>query len=228
MTREPVTVTIPVGPEPSHRRWLQEAISSAEDQLDHIGDRILVVGDGSIFSPFDRQLLVNRSPLIDIYELPWRVGVAGAFNTGIGASHTDLVIMLGSDDLLLPGAIDACVQTWEEEGRADAYYWMTIEYGDDREYPIQALPCNAAMVTRAVWRWSGGFPVETASGAPDAALVSMLMVHAPEKLIAVQQGTPLTWVRVHKGQDTAGRAPWQRVILQTRDILTRRGFDHAG
>ncbi len=224
MTREPVTVTIPVGPEPSHQFWLNEAICSADDQLDHQGDRILLVGDGLVFGAFETQRLLNRSPLIDIYELPWRVGVAGAFNNGVGASHSQLVIMLGSDDLLLPGAIDACVQTWEEADRADAYYWMSIEYSDDRKDKIQALPCNAAMVTRAFWRWSGGFPPETASGAPDAALVSMLMVHAPERLIAVQQGVPLQWVRVHEGQDTAGRAPWQGVIHQTRDILTKRGF----
>ncbi len=222
MSREPVTVVIPVGPEPSHREWLQDAIHSVESQMDG-HDHLLVVMDGEPQGPggnWGSDIVIRRT-------LPWRMGVAGAFNAGVGWARNELVVMLGSDDLLLPGAIDACVQTWEDNDRADAYYWMSIEYSDDRKDKIQALPCNAAMVTRAFWRWSGGFPVETASGAPDAALVSMLMVHAPEKLIAVQQGTALQWVRVHEGQDTAGRAPWQGVIHATRDILTKRGFDHG-
>ncbi len=232
MTREPVTVTIPVGPEPSHREWLDEAVQSVLDQAED-DDRVLLMFDGPPFSIANAEADRERAiydPKIHRELIRWRVGVASAFNIGIGTDQAgwddlpELVIMLGSDDLLLPGAIDACVQTWEDNDRADAYYWMSIEYGDDREDKIQALPCNAAMVTRAFWRWSGGFPVETASGAPDAALVSMLMVHAPERLIAVQQGVPLQWVRVHEGQDTAGRAPWQGVIHQTRDILTKRGF----
>lgn len=238
MTREPVTIVIPIGPEPSHREWANEALESAVVELQPL-DALLVVADGWMTSNMEvcawalKQLDLwpyrpgPTVPDVHGYRLPWRMGVAGAFNAGVGWAQTELVVMLGSDDLLLPGAIDACVGTWEDNDRADAYYWMSIEYGDDRKDKIQALPCNAAMVTRAFWRWSGGFPVETASGAPDAALVSMLMVHAPEKLIAVQQGTAFQWVRVHEGQDTAGRAPWQGVIHQTRDILTKRGFDHG-
>ena len=233
MTREPVTVVIPVGPEPSHRKWLDEAVQSVIDQAGK-DDRVLLMFDGRV----DRKNPVRHDPFgqkVHAEIIPWRVGVTAAFNIAVGfdaviwdwSNGSDLVIMLGSDDLLLPGALDACVQTWEEADRADAYYWMSIEYSDDRKDKIQALPCNAAMVTRAFWRWSGGFPPETASGAPDAALISMLLVHAPERLIAVQQGTPLTWVRVHEGQDTAGRAPWQDVILRTRDILTKRGFHHG-
>ena len=248
MSREPVTIVIPVGPEPSHWRWLDEAVKSVLDQMEP-DDNIVLVDDGGDYpwqGPPWALGMGDRIPGVkDLYHrcelvtLPWRMGVAGAFNAGVAEGtnklygsairgpSVDRAIMLGSDDLLLPGAIDACVQTWEDNDRADAYYWMSIEYSDDRKDKIQALPCNAAMVTRAFWRWSGGFPPETASGAPDAALISMLMVHAPEKLIAVQQGTPLTWVRVHEGQDTAGRGPWQDVIHRTRDILTKRGFEHG-
>jgi len=223
MTREPVTISIPVGPAESHRRWVGEAMASAADQCQP-DDEILLVVDGG--EPYDKPDVTSPCE-VNVFQVPWNVWVASAFNIGVGAGHHDLNLMLGSDDTLMPDAIDACVQTWEDNDRADAYYWMSIEYSDDRKDRIQALPCNAAMVTRAFWRWSGGFPPETASGAPDAALISMLLVHAPERLIAVQQGTPLTWVRVHEGQDTAGRAPWQDVILRTRDILTKRGFEHG-
>lgn len=219
MSREPVTIVIPVGPEPHHRTWLQEAIDSVEGQL-HDHDQLLVILDG------DPRGTGGNWGSEEAYtrHLPWRMGVAGAFNAGVGWAWHDPVLMLGADDILLPGAIDACVQAWEDNDRADAYYWMTIEYSDDREDRIQGLPCHAVMVTRSLWEETGGFPPETASGAPDAAFISMLMVHKPEALVPVEKGTPLYWVRVHENQDTAQRGPWQEVMLKTRDILTRRGF----
>ena len=219
MTREPVTVVIPVGPEPHHRTWLQEAIDSVEAQMGD-KDRLLAILDGEPQGHGG----IWGSDIAETKHLPWRMGVAGAFNAGVGCAEHGLILMLGSDDILLPGAIDACVQAWEDNDRADAYYYMTVEYSDDREDRIQTLPCHAVMVTRGLWEETGGFPPETASGAPDAAFISMLMVWRPDTLIPVEKGKPLYWVRVHENQDTAQRGPWQEVIHKTRDILTKRGF----
>ena len=221
MTREPVTVVIPVGPEPHHRQWLITAMLSIHRQRDG-QDLVIVVNDGGErIAPLAG---VSLGPKAIEMQLPWRMGVAGAFNAGVGWALTNLVIMLGADDKLLPGAIDACVETWEAHKRKDGYYWMTVEYSDDRPNKIQDQPCHAVMVTRGLWEETGGFPPETASGAPDAAFISMLMVHRPEALIPVRKGTPLYWHRVHENQDTAGRKPWQTIIHQTRDLLTKRGF----
>ena len=232
MTREPVTVVIPVGPEPHHRTWLGEAVISVAEQSSG-GDRVLLINDGGPPIPASWvDDLQGQLPMVTENRMPWCMGVTGAFNAGVGlsdpyrhgAADSDLVLMIGGDDKLLPGAIDACVETWEAHDRADGYYWMTIEYSDDRADKIQALPCHAVMVTRGLWDETGGFPPETASGAPDAAFISMLMVHKPEALIPVKLGDPLYWVRVHENQDTAGRGPWQPIIMSTRDLLTKRGF----
>lgn len=155
-----------------------------------------------------------------VWRSPWRLGVACAFNFGVALARGDLVFLLGSDDELEPDCLERCVREWEKGKGRDAYYWVSVLYTDGREYPVQDLPCNAAMVTKGLWRQTGGFPVETASGAPDAALISILMAHRPELLVPVARGRPLYRYRAHGETDTAGRGPWQGIILATRDLLT--------
>ena len=53
---------------------------------------------------------------------------------------------------------------------------MTVVYNDGE---VQEAACNAAMVTQGLWRLTGGFPPETAVGAPDAALVSIMLANSP-------------------------------------------------
>lgn len=229
-----IAVVIPVGPKPSHRQWLPEAIESARSQEDDIP--IFLIDDSA---PGSALLVPSTHPgtwaetryvtarfgegNLWCYRPPWPLGLVGAFNAGV-ALATDVygaAIMMGSDDRLLPGAIDACRQRLAERSWQDGYYWMPVEYSDGR---TQRLPCHAAMVTWGFWQDTGGFPPETAIGAPDAALISMLMVHRAASLIEVGDGTPLYWHRVHEGQDTAGRGDLQGPILAVRDWLTERGF----
>ena len=206
-----VTVVVPVGPSEANKRWLTECLSSVITQTYHV-DEILLIDDGADLSEMDG---------FRIWKTPWRSGVAHAFNFGVGLAKNDLVFMLGSDDYLHKDCIHYCVKAWERNRKLDAYYWVGVEYLDDRKDKTQFLPCGAAMVTKGFWEWSGGFPPETSTGASDAALISCLWgTRDSKKLVPVNEVRPLYYYRPHPESDTGKRAAWQGVILQTRDILT--------
>lgn len=219
-----ITVAIPVGPFEPNQRWLDECLESVETQTRQ-PDEILLIDDMADLEVTElRRHWVNP---IRIWRAPWRLGVAHAFNAGVALSRGDAVFMLGSDDTLAPDCLAECERAWErdrEDGNdpRTGYFWVGVHYLDDREDPDQFLPCNAAMVSRALWEQCGGFPIETAMGAPDSALVSIMMVH-PEagRLVTVNRGRTLYNYRPHGETDTAGRSPWQGAILQARDILTK-------
>ncbi len=223
---EGVTVVIPVGPEPQHQRWLSEAIQSVIDQT-HLVDEILLIDDmadvmrGSV-KFINGMATVDGNddsiPELNIWESPWRLGVAHAFNFGVALARNELVFMLGSDDWLEPECIAECVKRWEENHRKDAYYYVGVHYTDGRE--DQTVPCGEAMVTKGLWKATGGFPLETTSGACDAGFMSILVTHMQKMLVAVADGKPLCNYRVHQETDTAGRGNWQGIILETRNRIT--------
>lgn len=210
-----VTVTIPVGPEPQHQRWLPEALASVREQT-HKVDEILLIDD---------MAGMPCTGGVTIWHNPWRIGVAASFNFGVARAANELVFMLGSDDWLEPDCIERCVKTYlalPEQERGHTYLFVGVRYhGDDREDKDQFLPCNAAMVTKSLWRLCGGFPVEAATGAPDSALISIFMRH-PEagQYVGVCERKPLYNYRVHDASHTSTLAPWQGVILATRDLVT--------
>lgn len=225
-----VTVTIPVGPHEANRRWLVEAIESVRNQT-YVVNEILVIDDvaylrkyfpGTYYNERDGTLFCWAGDLkgCHIYETPWRSGVAHSFNFGVGLARNELVFMLGSDDYLDPECIERCVKTWEKNNKEDAYYFVGVTYLDDREEKEQFQPCGAALVTQGFWDWCGGFPPESASGASDAALMSCLWGRYTEKVVGVSEHKPLYFYRSHDESDTAKRASWQGVILETRNLVT--------
>ena len=210
-----ITVVIPVGPEAHHKQYLEEACLSIQQQT-VLPDQVLFVSDMADFE-IPHRLLADVMTY-ERWESPWRMGVSGAFNAGISLAQNELVFMLGADDKLLPNCLERCAHAYEENKEQDAFYWVGVEYSDGRQ---QSLPCGTAMVTKGLWKLTGGFPPEVGSGACDTAFISMLMVHHPERLVCVEGQQPLAWYRVGEETDTSTRAPWQGVILETRDILTR-------
>jgi hypothetical protein len=205
----PITVTIPVGPFPGNTQWLDEALESVFDQT--VKPQQIMIID-------DMAGLPEGYHGTHVWYSPWRLGVAHAFNFGVALAQHDLVFLMGSDDTLEPTCLEKCYHEWEKNKKADAYYYCGINYIDDGT--TQDLPCGYAMVTKGLWRKTGGFPVESAVGAPDSALISILMVHHKKSLVKVANGAPLVNYRRHDGSDTAGRGPWQGAILETRDVLT--------
>ena len=209
-----ISVVIPVGPYPGNVQWLDECINSALDQT-HQPAQLIIIDDGA---DLKREDLPHGTKL---WHSPWQLGVAAAFNVGVGLSTTNCIFMLGSDDTLEEQCLAACADKYERTDRRDlSYFWTGVRYSDGRE--DQYLPCHAAMVTQTLWHHCGGFPPESASGAPDAALISILLGNKDAgDLVCVNPHMPLYNYRVHDDTDTARRAEWQGVILSTRDILTR-------
>jgi hypothetical protein len=216
-----ITVVIPVGPYPANKRWLGECLESIWSQTLR-PDEVLIIDD---MAAVETTIPVwinwgSWTKTFRVWHSPWRLGVAHAFNFGVGLARNELAFMLGSDDWIEADCLKECIDSWKNNNEKDAYYYVGVRYSDDRSNPLQTLPCNAAMVTKGFWRKTGGFPVESASGAPDAALISMLLRKEPKSLVPVAGGKPLYNYRSHSETDTAKRANWQGVILETRGILT--------
>lgn len=216
-----ISVVIPVGPYAANQRWLPEALESIARQT-RLPDEVYIICDmAGLPAGMD-----NRNPYpIRTWCSPWLLGVANAFNFGVALADYECVFMLGSDDWLEPECLEACMLTYEKLPEADkgsSYIFVGVKYDDDRENKTQFMPCNAAMVTKSLWQKTGGFPIEASTGAPDAAFCSIFW-NRPEivKFIGVWETRTLYNYRVHDETDTAGRQPWQGVILQTRDLLTR-------
>lgn len=219
MEKPSVSVTIPVGPHEANKRWLDEAILSVLAQTYRV-DEILIIDDMANLDAIGGRA---DPPIIHVWKSPWLLGVAHAFNFGVALAENELVFMLGSDDWLEPRCIEACVNVYNKLPHPEkAFLFVGVRYSDDREDNEQFIPCNAAMVTQSLWKRCGGFPIESSSGAPDAALISIMMKNPDAgEYIGVGDGRrPLYNYRVHPETDTAGRQPWQGVVLQTRDIVT--------
>ena len=231
-----ITVAIPVGPFSTDQQWLEECLESVRAQT-HRANEILLIDDmaGLEFGPvprprYDGSFLVRESPKsflngCQMWCSPWRLGVAHAFNFGVAIAENELVFMLGADDTLHPECLERCLDAYENDEpsvRDLTYYFVGVQYLDGRADDKQFVACNAAMVTKSLWRRCGGFAVESASGAPDAALISVMMVHSEAgRFIGVGEGMCLYNYRPHANTDTAKRAAWQGIILETRNVLTR-------
>lgn len=231
-----ITIAIPVGPHPSHQQWLGEAIASVQSQT--VPCNILVIDDMAGLHCDEPDWDFGRSPsaprtgygptLADLHDYPdvkvwrspWRLGVGHAFNFGVALARDEEVLMLGADDTLEPDAIECYLAFAAQdppELRARTYYGLPVRYMHSGY--VQFEPCNAAIVSKALWRATGGFPVESASGAPDAAFLSQIWNSGRFRICAVGD-RPLYNYRSHANTDTASRGPWQGVILETRNLLT--------
>ncbi len=218
----PITVAIPIGPDPKYLEFLPDCLKSVCAQT-LVPDEILIISDQSrvTFAEIDR-VITPGVRFLNIQHTPWLVGVAHAFNFGVARASQDLVIMLGSDDKLHPWAVESCMAQFEKNNRAtEVYYWMDVEYSDDT--PDQSLPCNGAMVHKDLWRLNGGFPVESAVGAPDTILISMMLAAkgALGNFERVETDKPPYWYRTHDRTDTHVRGSRFRAASDiVRDVHT--------
>lgn len=216
-----VSVVVPVGPNAANKRWLDECIASVADQTwnktSHGGIHLQLVDDMADMSVH----MIPSDLAYSVWKSPWYLGVAHAFNIGVAVAPTEHVFMLGSDDWLEPDCIEACVQEIQaRQGDPYGYYYVGVRYSDTGE--TQDVACHAAMVSKSLWRRTGGFPIQSASGAPDAALLSIIIGNYPRagRHWPVADGRPLYNYRRHAETDTASKAPWQGVILETRHLVT--------
>lgn len=217
-----VSVVLPIGPNPSNKRWLDECVASVAAQTwasrGDGGVNLVLVDDMAELGPIN---FVPSNLPVSVWRSPWYLGVAHAFNIGVAVAPSDLVFMLGSDDWLEPTCIERCVEAYHERKEDPlGYYYVGVRYSDTGE--CQTVPCHAAMVTKPLWRRTGGFPIQSASGACDAAFLSVLMGNYPRagRHWPVADGAPLYNYRRHSDTDTAHKDGWQGVILETRHLVT--------
>ncbi len=223
----PITVVIPVGPDPMYRTFLNDAIESVQLQWPRPPGQILFIDDQANLPElwYDDHHIpsyeTSREINVDVYRMPWLSGVAHSFNAGVSLATFDLVFMMGSDDKLEPHCLADCFAAYERAGERPGYYWVDVVYSDNGEE--QRLPCNAAMVHKDMWRSSGGFPVESAVGPCDTMLISILMVH-PEAgaLFHVESETPPYWYRRHEYTYSRVRgSKFGGVHSPVRDMVTK-------
>lgn len=208
-----IDVVIPVGPYPSNRKWLHECLDSVRRQT-FAASHILIIDDGGDLPLTECELGGD----VRIYRNPWRSGVAHSFNFGVAQAPAECILMMGSDDTLEPECLEACWDAYNSHGCAAAYYWLDVHYMNSNQ--DQSIYCNAAMVTKRLWHMTGGIPIEAACGAGDAALLSIMMVHMPERIIRVPTDKPLYNYRDHTETDTIRRAAWGGVIIDIRNLVT--------
>lgn len=216
-----VSVVIPVGPYEANKRWLEQAIISVAEQTwakrADGGVNLVLVDDMAELKP----TFIPTDLSYTIWKSPWYMGVAHAFNIGVMVAPSEWSFMLGSDDWLEPECIEKCVEAFRERSEDPyAYYYVGVRYSDNQE--TQDLACHAAMVSKALWRRTGGLPIQAASGASDAALLSIMYGNYPRagRVWPVAGGIPLYNYRRHQETDTASKGPWQGVILETRHLVT--------
>lgn len=217
-----VTVLIPVGPYAVYKKWLKECFDSVFVQTLQ-PDELLIIDDMADCGSLVDSWVTEKQPAFAVkgWNAPWRLGDLTAWNCGVGLARNDLVFLLSCDDTIRPECLDLCVREWEAHDCKDAFYYVGAHYMGG-EWPDQTVPFGNAMVTKGLWRLTGGLPIEAASGASDAAHISIMMVHFPDRLIPVANGQPLYDYRTHNQTVTAQLGPWSGVVEQTRGLVTNR------
>lgn len=207
----PISVVVPLGPDSHYLDWLSECIQSI---YENDPDEIILIDD---MSDLGLRWVQDHS-VINYYKNDWLLGCADSWNRGVALARNELVFLMGSDDKLLPYCLEVCVNAWETNNRLDAWYNVTCQLQNGG---LQDQPNNAAAVTKGLWKLTGGFG-PSAFAAPDAWLLSIMMVHMPNRIIQVDKGVPYYWCRQHDFQDTPRQfGRFFDAAHSIRDIATR-------
>lgn len=218
----PISVVIPVGPKPHHREWLGEAIESVGEQT-YPPDELVIVVDGGEINELEVVQMIRRSistqTAFKIYHNPCNLGVVASLNVGVAVSRNDLVLLGCADDRFLSRCVEGCWGAWERYSYPLGYYYLGVQYSDGRE---QNVACGAAMVTKSLWEYTGGFPPQASVGAADHIFLSMLIAgdrdgYSKAKILQVSEEV-LYWYRVHDKIETSNNI-WP-AIEAVRDRLT--------
>lgn len=159
-----------------------------------------------------------------VWKAPWYSGIAHAFNYGVMLARNNLVFMLPCDDWMYPKCLEMCVDAYQRQGdgkRDQTYFWVAIRYMDSiGDTEDQCTPAHHGLVSQTLWRQCGGFPVEASTGAPDAVLHSILMVHPEAGQAVCVSREPLVCHRRHGEQHTGTRTNWWGILLPLRNLVT--------
>lgn len=213
-----ISIIVPVGPQKAYLQYLDECLTSIREQMEE-EDEIVIIDDMADLDNTD--WFYKWKPTTEQYiKNPWLLGCAAGWNIGVARSKNEWNLLMGSDDKLLPGCLEACRKQISHKPDPLGFYNLTIQLENGETHNVFN---NAALVSKALWRYTGGFPLSAAVGAPDALLISIMMVHMPQHLHQLDEGKPLYWVRTHPEQETGrqqGLFSWE--CVQIRDKETAR------
>lgn len=216
-----ITVIITVGPKEHHKRWLGECLESIRQQTIK-ADEILIIDDCA----FLKQEEVGDD--VRIWRTPWVSGSVHGVNFGVALAMNDLVLHVASDDVIRPWCIADCLAEYKRRQDPLGYYWLDVEYSDGR---IQKLASGPSMVTKELWRHTGGLPLEGTIGAADFMFICAMNEvrgHAG-RLWHVQSDEAPYWFRLHKDQiQSAQHARYGSVIGIVRDIINAEWVERFG
>jgi glycosyltransferase involved in cell wall biosynthesis len=106
-------------------KHLQYCINSIKSQLNEYA-QIIVIDGCSIDNTVD--IIINNAKYIYYWESKMDNGIYEAWNKGILKANGNWIMFLGSDDILLPGAINAYISFIEDNGEDYDIISSKIEY----------------------------------------------------------------------------------------------------
>lgn len=134
-----------------------EAVESALSQREN-GLEIIVVDDGSTDNTSG--LLLSRfGPRIRLLQLPRRLGIGAARNAGVSVATGQLLAFLDSDDVWLPGKLDAELEVLKRYPNAEAIVSDSQVFIEGQPNPTTWFGANGLLqATGAQIGWLKEFP----------------------------------------------------------------------
>jgi len=211
----PLSIAIPVGPRKNHRKWLRECVENIKVQLGE-DDSILLVYEPPYEASdphFADDVPVQRQVVKVL--IPARIGVAAMVNLSVGYAENEHVLLMNSDDKLLPDALEAVREAWEKHQDRQGWYYLNTLYSDGRE---QKSASGVAMVCKSHFLKIGGYPPESAVGYPDWMFLSLMQERGLITTYPVSDKY-LHWHRVHPEQETLFRQDWNEITKKVHATL---------
>jgi len=217
-----ITVAIPVGPHATDQQWLDKGLESVRLQTRQ-PDEVLLIDD---MAGLPQDITDRGQPYpIRIWRSPWRLGVATAFNVGVALANNDLVFLLADDDWMEPECLEACLAEYERRDDPLGFYHVTIRIDIAEGYvykhklldpPVYARPGTAAMVTKQLWRHTGGYPLESGMAPVETFIQLLLSDKGAGHLYPVRRGEVLYHGLAHSGQASEHYPSWRRIAVLNR------------
>jgi glycosyltransferase involved in cell wall biosynthesis len=138
-------------------RLVCEAVESALAQRDGRVE-VIVVDDGSTDNT-SNELARRFGPRIRLMRLPRRRGVGAARNVGVRVASGELLAFLDSDDLWLPGKLDAELRVFERFPEAEAVVSDSLTFLEEQPSERTWFAINGLLAASGGrGRWLGECP----------------------------------------------------------------------
>lgn len=154
-----------------------------------------------------------------VWRAPWRLGIPACANVAYALAPTDLAFQLSCDDKLKPNCIEMLQKAWEKHKDPLGFYWVDLEYSTGEK---QSLPCGHAMIHKALWRHTGGYPPESGVGACDHIFMNWALQHPDDIHLIHVDGGVVYWHREHEAQYTKHQMVYPTAIAEVREGFNKR------